>query len=1028
MKSVSPSSSSIRGFETTPKIGPAAMITRSGGLMKLGDGLMNRSWNHRHFLLRGSTLQYFTTARESRPREVIDLLHAEVVWIGDYTDRSNCIYVEPLSHRPLHLSGITLDESKQWMRWFQEAADPQAYHDLPPVNMQSAAPAGLATSSEAGGTPFISPSFVMPSSHGAKPALLSPVKVPNELPPHCTEPAHVLERVVNSLEAGGKPHSSSEDVQLIDVIDGMRVFSTCSKTSPDTNTLVVYAVVSFILLISLSKPFLVVTIIGSAIYYGYMKISRSHSPRGSNPSFSIASTVVDISSRGCLNWIMDASKHSLWDPSVYEAFSNPSRGDTCEDFLHVIRRSAFSKTHEKFHRYYWMSRDQTACVVTCAIPGRFEGWCIRPRTHSSCRVWFLSSFSDRVVGALSGLNQISHQFGDHDGSGIPKLGALPDAACWARHWRGGLYPSNTSCFVNGEKLWPKIYKSVFSGDRKISVTNIFPRSSDRTPMQAVASLFIGLINIDTHQHNPHSVLRSIYSNFINGFVGCAAFMGSTNWKNNPKAGESLLCWLGSAETSKAPQVFLEVIETSRPAQGLFATIKMSISGHNWTLKGTVKYSVIFNEKLKSGALNVVLANSDVSIEVMGAVGQTVKYSLGLPNLVMGVPSDNRIFWEGVVRVSEEGGSCIVGRIEECGDMYGSVLDVAGHKIANVEGHWLENIAIDNEIIWTIGNGLMAGTVVLKKGESVPSSPRGALGSTSSPRKSKTFPLPRLSSADEEVVLFLDSLRKEMPEVNSDTKRFTNEYLYRFAKARHFDMKETVKMLEAHLEWLEENDVSNIASFDYGELCQVKIAFPHGYHGVDKLGRPIYINRLGRTSTESLFQVTNWDRFIKFWIQSYEELVWNKVPACKAAGAANPALPGLPPPSALASIQTVTIVDLKGVGLGHFTAKAREFLAVTSKISSNNYPEILGSMYVVNAPGIFPMIWNQIKSMLDPGTRAKIHIVNSRQTKEKLLEVIDADQLPSFLGGDCKCDENPGGDDPDYGCLSSDKGPWNKTPK
>jgi hypothetical protein len=122
---------------------------------------------------------------------------------------------------------------------------------------------------------------------------------------------------------------------------------------------------------------------------------------------------------------------------------------------------------------------------------------------------------------------------------------------------------------------------------------------------------------------------------------------------------------------------------------------------------------------------------------------------------------------------------------------------------------------------------------------------------------------------------------------------------------------------------------------------------------------------------------------------------------------------------------VTIVDLKGVGLGHFTAKAREFLAVTSKISSNNYPEILGSMYVVNTPGIFPMIWNQVKSILDPGTRAKIHLINSKQTREKLLEVIDADQLPCFLGGDCKCDANAGGDDTDYGCLSSDRGPWKK---
>ena len=73
-----------------------------------------------------------------------------------------------------------------------------------------------------------------------------------------------------------------------------------------------------------------------------------------------------------------------------------------------------------------------------------------------------------------------------------------------------------------------------------------------------------------------------------------------------------------------------------------------------------------------------------------------------------------------------------------------------------------------------------------------------------------------------------------------------------------------------------------------------------------------------------------------------------------------------------------------------------------------------------------MIWNTIKHTLDPGTRAKIHVVNVKQTREKLLEVIDADQLPYFLGGECRCDGGvggAGGSDSDYGCLSSEKGPW-----
>eukprot|EP01018_Ginkgo_biloba_P006835 Gb_26644 [translate_table: standard] len=85
------------------------------------------------------------------------------------------------------------------------------------------------------------------------------------------------------------------------------------------------------------------------------------------------------------------------------------------------------------------------------------------------------------------------------------------------------------------------------------------------------------------------------------------------------------------------------------------------------------------------------------------------------------------------------------------------------------------------------------------------------------------------------------------------------------------------------------------------------------------------------------------------------------------------------------------------------------------IDGENYPETLHSLLIVNAGSGFKILWNTIKGFLDPRTTSKIHVLGSKD-QNKLLEIIDASQLPEFLGGTCTCAGQGG-------CLFSDKGPW-----
>ena len=117
------------------------------------------------------------------------------------------------------------------------------------------------------------------------------------------------------------------------------------------------------------------------------------------------------------------------------------------------------------------------------------------------------------------------------------------------------------------------------------------------------------------------------------------------------------------------------------------------------------------------------------------------------------------------------------------------------------------------------------------------------------------------------------------------------------------------------------------------------------------------------------------------------------------------------------IETSTsVIDMTNGSIGSINSKVYSLLKTAAALTSDNYPENMGQMFVVNAPFLFAGVWAICKTFLDERTTRKIHIIGGSFQKQ-LLEVIDADSLPDFLGGTCKC-ENLGG------CMKSNIGPWN----
>ncbi|KAK1295734.1 hypothetical protein QJS10_CPB15g01251 [Acorus calamus] len=195
-------------------------------------------------------------------------------------------------------------------------------------------------------------------------------------------------------------------------------------------------------------------------------------------------------------------------------------------------------------------------------------------------------------------------------------------------------------------------------------------------------------------------------------------------------------------------------------------------------------------------------------------------------------------------------------------------------------------------------------------------------------------------------------------------------MLRFLKARKFDLEQTIHMWLEMLRWRKEFGTDTILEdFKFTELGQVLRHYPQGYHGVDKGGRPVYIERLSQVEPEKLMQITTIDRYLKYHVQEFERALLQKFPACSIASKRHVG-------------STTTILDVHGLGVRSYNGIVADLLHNMHKIDGNYYPEVLGTKY-----------------------------------QSRLLEVIDSSQLPDFLGGSCSCSDVGG-------CLNSNKGPWN----
>lgn len=235
---------------------------------------------------------------------------------------------------------------------------------------------------------------------------------------------------------------------------------------------------------------------------------------------------------------------------------------------------------------------------------------------------------------------------------------------------------------------------------------------------------------------------------------------------------------------------------------------------------------------------------------------------------------------------------------------------------------------------------------------------------------------------------LDKLRNHVRnELENAEERYDDWFLLRFCRARKFKYEDVVKMFDAYVNYRKVGDIDNVLNqecvFRFQEFS--KENYPNGYCGVSRDGYPVYIEQYSKMDIDKIMKNFSVDELTTYYSYSYEMMIHAIFAECsKKAGRRID--------------KNITILDCKGLGVMRMMkSDTRNYLKVGSSLAQDNYPEMLGKLFLVNTGMTFSTLWAVAKLMVDEKTRKKIKVLGSKFEKD-LHKYIDPSQLPLAYGG------------------------------
>uniref|UniRef100_A0A3B4A7L5 Uncharacterized protein n=1 Tax=Periophthalmus magnuspinnatus TaxID=409849 RepID=A0A3B4A7L5_9GOBI len=238
------------------------------------------------------------------------------------------------------------------------------------------------------------------------------------------------------------------------------------------------------------------------------------------------------------------------------------------------------------------------------------------------------------------------------------------------------------------------------------------------------------------------------------------------------------------------------------------------------------------------------------------------------------------------------------------------------------------------------------------------------------------------------------LRKWLQETHKG-KIPKDEHILRFLRARDFNIDKAREILCQSLTWRKQHQVDYLLE-TWTSPQVLQDFYTGGWHHHDRDGRPLYILRLGHMDTKGLVRALGEESLLRHVLSINEE----GLRRCEE----NTKVFGRP-----ISCWTC-LVDLEGLNMRHLWRPGVKALLRIIEVVEANYPETLGRLLILRAPRVFPVLWTLVSPFIDENTRKKflIYAGNDYQGPGGLVDYIDKEIIPDFLGGECMCEVPEGG--------------------